>query len=189
MQLPSPALDLWLRCWWKCHLQYYRGPAWRQLLPPSGSGQGRDLRTRHALDTKIQPASSLATRVVSVPELTHWDVPGCAEDKIDQDWEECCVEPITRRDIHQQGERKTCKDRQQGGEVCVAGWSQQPPSSQLSWSRGSPELLPCSTDTSPVLMPEMISLRIHSLKRYAGSHETMGKKRKAILLAFCREQL
>lgn len=54
MQPPSPSLHLLLRYLWKCHFQRcHRGPAWQQLLPPSGSGRGRDLSsTRCSLETR-----------------------------------------------------------------------------------------------------------------------------------------
>jgi len=38
----------------------------------------------------------------------------CAKDKIDQNREKCCVESVTRGDIHQQSEGETCKDRDPG---------------------------------------------------------------------------
>ena len=49
--------------------------------------------------------------------------------------------------------------------------------------------LPCSTATSPVLIPETMSLSSHSFMRYAGNQDAMGNKEKAIFLAFCAEQL
>lgn len=49
--------------------------------------------------------------------------------------------------------------------------------------------LPCSTHTSPVLIPETMSLGSHSFIRYAGNQVAMGNNERAILLAFCVEQL
>lgn len=57
MQPPSPSHHLLLRHLWNCHFQCcHPGPAWWRLLPPWGSGQGRDLSsTRHLLkDLKRQ---------------------------------------------------------------------------------------------------------------------------------------
>lgn len=53
----------------------------------------------------------------------------------------------------------------------------------------SKKILPCSTHTSPVLIPETMSLSSHSFTRYAGNQDAMGSKERAILLAFCVEQL
>lgn len=38
----------------------------------------------------------------------------CAKDKIDQNREKCCIESITRGDVHQQSKGETCKDRDPG---------------------------------------------------------------------------
>lgn len=110
----------------------------------------------------------------------------CSKDKIDQRREKGCVESITRWDINQQSKGKPCEDREPQKAV-----SQQPLCtwpSRLSQSTCAVEV-PCRTATSPVLMPETMSLRIHSLKRYAGSQEVTGNKRKATLLTLCGEQL
>lgn len=43
----------------------------------------------------------------------------CAKDKIDQNREKCCIESITRGDVHQQSKSETCKDRDQGKAVSM----------------------------------------------------------------------
>lgn len=49
-----------------------------------------------------------------MPELTHGDMSRCAKDEIDQNREKCCIESITRGDVHQQSKSETCKDRDPG---------------------------------------------------------------------------
>lgn len=115
----------------------------------------------------------------------------CAKDKINQDREESCIESITGGDIHQQSKGQTCKDRGPGKVKCVL---QAEASSALAPGLAGCQdthfpKVPCSTATSPVLMPEMMSFRTHSLKRYAGSQEMTGNKPKANFLALCGEQL
>ena len=56
-------------------------------------------------------------------------------------------------------------------------------------SKKKKKKLPCSTATIPVLIPETISLSSHSFMRYAGNQDAMGNEERAILLAFCVEQL